>query len=154
MTGSNQAGRVPSPGWWWNLPILLLFGILISLGIRSKVTADNRYGWGTFGRQVVYQLAYGWEFANGKVYRYHPGNELRKKAQNLLDSNGQNNTRYGLGAILVWLDGYERYMWEHRPEGAVAFHTVMIYELDVSRRLRLTKDAKKLRFQYAGEDHE
>ncbi len=142
---------VVSPGWWWNLPIILMVGILVPLGVRSQLTHDSRYGWGTFGRQTIYQMKYQWEFEDGRREIYWPGDELRQEARKHVGSSRQLNTRYGLGAILVWIQGYGRYMWEHRPEGVRAFHVVLRYELDKTRRLRLSKSASELRFHYPTE---
>ena len=148
MQAAENKGIVASPGWWWNLPFLLMVGILVPLGVRTLVTKDSRYGWGTFGRQTIYQLEYQWEFEDGRREVYRPVDDLRKDARKLLDSSRQRNTRYGFGAIVVWIRGFGRYMWERRPERATAFHTVLRYELDKSRRLPLSQDALELRFQY------
>ncbi|MEM7480684.1 MAG: hypothetical protein AAF481_05890 [Acidobacteriota bacterium] len=133
---------------------MLLLGILVPLGVRSLVTDDSRYGWGTFGRQTIYTLTYLWEFEDGRREIYEPGDELRDDARKLLDSPRQRNTRYGPGAIPIWIRAYGRYMWERRPAEARAFHAVLRYEFDKSRRLELSDAAASRSFRYPEETSE
>ena len=57
------AGPQPAVGpvrWYYHIPIVLLLGGLGALGIRSLVLDDARYGWGTFCKQICYEVDYEW----------------------------------------------------------------------------------------------
>jgi len=95
--------------WWWNIPIILLIGILVPLGVRSVVTDDNRYGWGTFSKQVAFRVNYYWINENGEETRYRPGKELSGKVRKKLKKGG--STRYSEGALKSWINNYARYMY-------------------------------------------
>ena len=150
-TGGTEQCRGP---WWGHAAVILLLGTLLLLGIRSQITKDSRYGWGTFGRQTIYLMTYEWEFEDGRREVYKPGDELRDDAYKLMSSKRQRNTRYGPGAIPIWIRAYSKYMWERRPEGAVAFHTTMVYEYDKSRRKELSPDAPVKTYRYPAIDGE
>lgn len=149
MKSDKHVLAVECPRWWWNIPIILLIGILVPLGIRSIVTGDNRYGWGTFSTQVNFELSYYWVMEDGSATPYKSGNELRGEARKKLKS-GYNNTRYSLGAVRSWLEGYARYMYEHRPNDDIkAFRAVCYYQLNVDARRRIDRsEERKIVVQY------
>ncbi len=148
MNPTSDKSSEVSPKWWWHIAPIIMILVLCALGVRSLITKDSRYGWGTFGRQTIYTLKYEWEFSDGHRETYYPGDELRRDAYTLLTSIEQRNTRYGPGALPVWINGYCQYMWDYRPDGAVAFHTTLKYELDRSRREPISDAAQTAFFQY------
>lgn len=151
MNQENDIKSNPSPKWWWHISPIIMILVLSALGFRSLITKDSRYGWGTFGRQTIYTLEYEWEYSDGHRETYYPGDELRRDAFTLMTSVEQRNTRYGPGALPVWINGYCKYMWDFRPDNAVAFHTTLKYELDRSRRKPISDAALTKRFQYPEE---
>jgi len=100
--------------WWWNIPIFLLIGILVPLGVRSVVTDDNRYGWGTFSKQVAFNINYYWVNENGKKQRYTPGKELSGKVRKKLKKRG--STRYSDGALKSWVRNYTEFMYLNKKK--------------------------------------
>jgi len=116
--------------WWWNIPIILMIVILVSLGIRSIVTADNRYGWGTFSKQVAYKVNYYWINKNGKEKRYRPGKELSGKVRKKLIKGG--STRYSDGALKSWINNYARYMYQNNnSQGDIqSFRAELFYKIN------------------------
>lgn len=104
--------NVPKVKWWWNIPIILMIGILVPLGVRSVITDDNRYGWGTFSKQVVYKIKYYWIWENGDKIIHRPGKELSGRVRNKFKGNGI--TRYSSGALLSWVNNYTRYIYIQR----------------------------------------
>ena len=119
--------------WWWNIPIILLIGILVPLGIRSIVTDDNRFGWGTFSKQTSFSINYYWVGKNGERIRYIPGKELSGKARKKLKRRG--STRYSVGALESWVNNYVRYMYvnERKNEDSAYFLAVVRYRINSAR---------------------
>jgi len=120
--------------WWWNLPVFFMIVLFVSLGIRSIVTDDNRYGWGTFSKQVVYEVDYFWVLDNGKRIRYFPGDELLKGSVEKLNSHG--NTRYSIGAVKSWVNNYISYVYLNKKPGpeVTSFIAEVEYVINISRR--------------------
>lgn len=116
--------------WWWNIPIILLIGILVPLGVRSVVTDDNRYGWGTFSKQVAFKVNYYWINKNGKEKRYRPGKELSGKDRRKLNKGG--STRYSDGALKSWINNYARYMYmNNKPRYDIrSFRAELFYKFN------------------------
>ncbi len=155
------------PRWYWNIPIVLLVGILGSLGVRGLVLDDARYSWGTFCKQITYRIEYRWirRRTDGKLEATPHSNydELRGDAKKHLAGNSKYlNTRYSLGAVESWMAAYVRYMYENRdaysgqpPEGEpaakdeiVGFTAEAWYRVNTSRTFhepyfaRLAKEGK------------
>ena len=136
--------------WWWNIPIILLIGILISLGIRSIVTDDNRYGWGTFSKQVVYKIEYYWVYDDGRVQRYHPGKELKGKAKRELKRFGI--TRYSIGALKSWVNNYLEYLYENeRGKNIKTVRAFIFYTINKKKYISGDKNSNKLTIEYPAE---
>ena len=116
--------------WWWNIPIILLIGILVPLGIRSIATDDNRYGWGTFSKQTSFRVNYYWVKNNGKKISYRPGKELSGKVRKKLARRG--STRYSKGALESWINNYTRYIYLNKPhsEDFVSFRAEIKYKIN------------------------
>jgi hypothetical protein len=116
--------------WWWNIPIILLVVILISLGIRSIVTAVNRYGWGTFSKQVAFRVNYYWINKDGEEKRYKPGKELSGKTRKKLKKAG--STRYSDGALKSWINNYVRFMYmNNKPSDDIrSFRAEVFYKVN------------------------
>jgi len=116
--------------WWWNIPIILLIGILVSLGVRSVVTDDNRYGWGTFSKQVAFRVNYYWINENGEEIRYRPGKELSGKSRRKLKKGG--STRYSDGALKSWIKNYARFMYmKNKPRDEIrSFRAEVFYKIN------------------------
>ena len=116
--------------WWWNIPIILLVGILVSLGIRSIVTDDNRFGWGTFSKQTSFSINYYWVGKDGKRQRYLPGKEINGKVRKKLKRRG--STRYSVGALESWVNNYVRYMYLNNKvsEDTGSFLAVVRYRIN------------------------
>ena len=143
------------PRWYWNIPIVLLVGILGSLGVRGVIKDDAQYSWGTFCKQITYQIEYQWVFetADGERYietHWHD-DELRGDADTHLRGNSAyRNTRYSLGAVKDWVNAYVKYMYENRDkfftpssngeparrDKIVGFTAVVWYRVNVSRTFR------------------
>lgn len=124
--------------WWWNIPIILLIVILIPLGVRSVVTDDNRYGWGTFSKQVAFKVNYYWVKENGEKVRYKPGKELSGKVRKKLKRSG--TTRYSDGALRSWIRNYTRYMYNNKKidEDFNTFRAELLYR--INSRLNFSKN--------------
>ncbi len=101
--------------WWWNIPIILLIGLLVPLGIRSIVTDDNRFGWGTFSKQTTFNIKYYWITENEKKLRYKPGKELSGRVRRKIARRG--STRYSSGALESWVNNYTRFIYLNMPHG-------------------------------------
>lgn len=116
--------------WWWNIPIIFLIGILIPLGVRSVVTDDNRYGWGTFSKQVAFRVNYYWVSGEGKKIKYRPGKELSGKVRKKLKRSG--TTRYSDGALRSWIRNYADYMYKNQNTGGEmkAFRAELLYRIN------------------------
>ena len=135
--------------WWWNIPIILLIGILVSLGIRSIVTDDNRFGWGTFSKQTSFSINYYWVGKDGKRQRYLPGKELNGKARKKLKRRG--STRYSVGALESWVNNYVRYMYLNNKvnENTGSFLAVVRYRINSTRVPgKRSNDAKQILIEY------
>ena len=103
--------------------ILLLFG----LGVRSLVEDDTRFGWGMFSYELQYSISYSWIDAYGNEVSYSPGDELRARTKRKL-SSGRHRTRYGLGAVRTWANGYASYMFDNKNDGAYsAFKVTLLH---------------------------
>jgi len=133
--------------WWWNIPIILILGTLVFLGIRSVVTDDNRYGWGTFSKQIVYKIDYYWVYDDGRSEKYYPGKELRGTATGKLKSFG--NTRYSTGAVKSWVGNYLRYLYENKPgEDIKSVRAHILYTVNKSRKIKPASNSPKLSLEY------
>jgi len=128
--------------WWWNIPIILLIGILVPLGVRSFITDDNRYGWGTFSKQVVFNINYYWIMENGDKIRYRPGKELSGRVRNKIKRNG--TTRYSSGALISWVNNYTRYVYLQRSRGteAESINAEILYKINSNNFSQI--DGKKV----------
>ena len=141
-----MSGKVKAK-WWWNVPIILLLGILIFLGVRSVVTDDNRYGWGTFSKQVVYRVEYYWVYDDGRVQRYIPGEELIGIASIRLQR--RSNTRYSVGALKSWVNNYLKYLYENKSQNQVkSVKAEILYTINKNRKIKPTEKDKKLTIIY------
>ncbi|MCG8587184.1 MAG: hypothetical protein MI757_20960 [Pirellulales bacterium] len=149
----NEAPPQSGPRWYWSLPIILLIGILVPLGIRGFVKDDSRYSWGTFSKQIIYHVEYHWVMRDpdGSLWttRHWHDDELRGEAAQHLESLPRRlNTRYSLGAVKSWMNAYTKYMYENRAEfipqspdvttrsEVVGFTADVWYRVNESRRLR------------------
>ena len=134
--------------WWWNLPIVLLILVLVPLGARSLITDDNRYGWGTFSKQVAYRINYYWVMENGEIEIYKPGKELSGKVRKKLKRSG--NTRYSLGALESWMTNYTRFIFNNkRPNQKVkSFRAVVDYKINSKMFRRSDGNIKRLLVEY------
>ena len=112
---------------------------LFALGVRSLVTDDGRYGWGTFMEQVNWDPLYYWVMADGSEVIHWPGDELRGEARKKIDSVKPNNTRYGFGGMKSWIEAYTRWMYKNRaayaPVGSevVGFKALIHYRYNMNR---------------------
>ena len=133
--------------WWWNIPIILLIGILVPLGVRSVVTDDNRYGWGTFSKQIVYEVEYYIVYDDGEIEKYLPGNELKGIARVKLNKFG--NTRYSAGAMKSWVNNYLEYLYENIHDRKIkTVRAEVLYTINQSRRIIPTVHNRKITLEY------
>lgn len=142
-------GKKQNIKWWWNIPIVLLIGILVPLGVRSVITDDNRFGWGTFSKQVAFRVNYYWVNDNGKKLKYNPGKELRGKVRKKLKKRG--STRYSDGALKSWIGNYTRYMYlQNKPgEEIVSFNAELLYKINtVNAEFRSGEKPQKILITY------
>lgn len=129
------------------MPIVLLIGILVPLGIRSVITDDNRYGWGTFSKQVVYKVEYYWIYDSGEEKIYQPGNELRGKAKKKLYKLG--NTRNSLGALKSWVNNYLNFLYENKPQDDIkTVRAKILYTINKNRKIKPSGTSQKLTLEY------
>lgn len=160
----NDTQQQIQPRWYWNVPIVLLIGTLVSLGVRGRILDDARYSWGTFCKQVTYEVDYRWVMRDpdGSVWttkHWHDGELLGEALVHLEGTPQRLNTRYSLGAVKSWLSAYTHYMYENRekfipspPDATtprskvVGFTAEMWYRINESRRLR-DKDFQRLEEQ-------
>lgn len=111
--------------WYYNIPIVLVFVLLIMLGVRSKITDDNRYGWGTFSKQANYVILYSYTTKDGIKHNYIPGDELKGEA-NLIRRIG--STRYSIGLIEHAASNYLKYLFDNKnPENNIKSINAEIY---------------------------
>ena len=133
--------------WSHHLVVLLFVVALLACGIRALVTADSRFGWGMFSRNMAYMIEYSWVHEDGSRTRHVPGDELQGKARSLAPRRGQSvfrhsdwrsrNTRYGIGTVRRWIRSYLSYLYRaegHRPPGAVAIEARLHYAINKRRR--------------------
>ena len=113
-----------------NLYVTVVVLILITLGIRSLITGDSRWGWGMFKEQVNYEISYSWVQTDGNILPFSPGRELRGKASELLRDTG--NTRYGYFTAISWLKAYMTELpgLVDVPPKAQIFRAVFDYKLN------------------------
>ena len=143
--------RQSKAGWWWNIPIVLLIGILVPLGIRSVITDDNRYGWGTFSKQVVYRIEYYRVYDDGRIERYRPGRELKGKARKRLERFG--NTRNSIGALKSWVNNYLEYLYENRRGKNIrTVRADIFYAINKNRNMGRDTNSNKLTIEYPAEE--
>lgn len=98
---------------------------LLTLGTRSLISRDARYGFGMFGHKVVYSVHYQWVHSDGTRVKMtdHPG--LRGKALNALKPDKPHKSYYSTGAMKVQVTGYAKYLAKnHAPEGAVLLKAI------------------------------
>ncbi len=156
LSRGGPASSVPicdSPSFYGrrrdHLVVLLFVGALFGFGVRSLVTADSRFGWGMFSRNLAYMIEYAWVYEDGSRTRHVPGDELQGKATQLAPRRGQSvfhhgdrrsrNTRYGLGTVRSWIRSYLAYLYqdeERRPAEAVAIEARLHYAINQRRRDR------------------
>lgn len=134
--------------WWWNLPIILLIGVLVPLGVRSLITDDNRYGWGTFSKQVVFRVNYYWLTEDGDKIMYNPGRELSGKVRNKLKRSG--STRYSTGALKSWVNNYTRYTYlNKRPNPDFkSFRAEIYYKINSLQGFHFREGSNELIIEY------
>ena len=136
--------------WWWNIPIVLLLAILIPLGIRSVITDDNRYGWGTFSKQTVFNIRYYLVYKDGSKKRFNPGLELRGNSKKLRSGG---HTRYSTGAVKSWVKSYVRYIYKvNQSHEILRAEAVIHYKENVSRRARIKKGYRTIFIQYPDQE--
>ena len=136
--------------WWWNIPIVLLLAILIPLGIRSVITDDNRYGWGTFSKQTVFDIRYYLVYKDGTRSRYKPGTELRGRSKML---RNKGSTRYSTGSVKSLVKSYVRYMYKiNQSHDILRAEAVIRYRENVSRKRKLDKEYKTIFIQYPDQE--
>lgn len=119
--------------WWWNIPVIMLLVILIPLGVRSIITDDNRFGWGTFSKQTSFSINYYWIKKDGTKQRYLPGKELGGKVRKKLKARG--STRYSVGALESWITNYTRFMYlnKRQSENTEKFRAEVRYRINSPR---------------------
>lgn len=110
--------------WYWNIALVLLIVILCSLGIRSIITDDNRYGWGTYSKQVNYVIKYYYIKSDGTKFQYVPGNELIGDGNNI---RYLGNTRYSLGYIKNTVHNYLEYLYGKSKNSEISYYEADIY---------------------------
>jgi hypothetical protein len=152
METVDHTQETSRPRWYWNVPIFVLIGILVPLGVRGLVTDDARYSWGTFCKQATYEIEYRWEMRDPDgsivISKHWHDDELRGEAKKHLAGSKRLNTRYSVGAVKSWTTAYTKYMYEHRDqlmtpaEGGnerqsevVRFTAEVFYRVNVSRKL-------------------
>lgn len=147
MTSHSDASSVtatrpdPPKGNLLEHAIVLVFVLLlVGLGVRSVLTGDNRYGWGTFSSQVNWDPMYYWVTRDGVEIIHWPGEELRGEARKKIDSRRPKSSRYAFGGMKSWMRAYVRWMYDHRNEygprtDVVGFRAVVYYRINMNRRL-------------------
>lgn len=111
-----------------NVVIVVFLVGAISLGVRSLLTQDSRFGWGMFSHHTSYSLTYSWVMADGSLVEFDADEDLEER-QTIIDS-GSHSTRYGVGAVRAWIRSYLDHKYEHRPEGVVAVQAQMDYRIN------------------------
>ncbi len=142
-----------------HLVVMLFVVALLGGGIRSLITADSRFGWGMFSRNMAYMIEYSWVHADGSRTKHVPGDELQGKGSELAARGGQTvfrhsdprsrNTRYGLGTMRCWIRSYLSYLYRdeaRRPAGAVAIEARLHYAINLRRSDRTAPQLEVIRW--------
>lgn len=138
----STGNKILTPKWWWNIPAVLLIAGSLALGIRSMIKDDNRYGWGTFSKQVNFNVEYYWILDNDQTIKHFFGGELRGEAFKKLYYN---NTRYSIGAVKAWVHDYLEFLYKNkRKNDAKAIKAIIYYEFNINRKEPFDKHNKKI----------
>ena len=119
-----------SPPWHLQAIVVLFLAALAGLGLRTIVLDDARFGWGMFSKQLDHRTKYYWVLDDGTRVATPLGRELAYPASKIND-RWRHISRYSLGAVRTWVDGYLRYQFEHhRPADAQAIEAEVRYQVN------------------------
>lgn len=108
----------------WSVALVLIFGLQIGLGLRSRVQDDDRYGFAMFHEFTRYRIDYQWLLADGTARAFTFPDRLPKRSSAVRGGRHQVEV-FGAGTTRLQLRGALRYLWAaHRPDDAVAVEAV------------------------------
>lgn len=104
---------------------------LLSLGVRSLVTQDTRFGWGMFSHQTSFVITYDWVFPDGSHKQILDTRTDLPGRQSIISGGRFHTTRYGVGAVRLWVNSYLIYLYERRlPETATSVQANFTFLID------------------------
>ncbi len=108
----------------WSVAVVLIVGLQIGLGVRSRVHDDDRYGFAMFHEFTRYKIDYQWRLLDGSRRRFSFPVPLPKRSAAV--TGGRHKVEvFGAGTTRLQLRGALRYLWSaHRPDDAVAVEAV------------------------------
>ena len=119
-----------------NAVIILFVLAVVTLGIRSLLVNDSRYGWGMFASQTDYMVSYIIHYKD-RTDTYHTGAELRGLARIKLSPGRRSLTRYGIGTLRSWLGNYTCYIYKNnKTEGVLFAEARVIYTINGKDEIR------------------
>lgn len=138
----NSCQKYSDIKWYWNIPIVIMLTLLLSLGIRSLITDDNRYGWGTFLKQANYVIKYSYIKKDGSTHEYKPGNELIGLANQIRHIG---STRYSTGFIKHSVENYLKYLYRNKNDEEIkTFRAELYYVINKNFNHRFSKEQATL----------
>jgi len=104
---------------------------LLSLGVRSLVAQDTRFGWGMFSHQTSFVITYDWVFPDGSHKQILDTRTDLPGRQSIISGGRFHTTRYGVGAVRLWVNSYLIYLYERRlPETATSVQANFTFLID------------------------
>jgi hypothetical protein len=108
----------------WSVALVLIFGLQIGLGLRSRLHDDDRYGFAMFHEFTRYKIDYQWRLVDGSARKFSFPVALPKRSAVVRGGRHQVEV-FGAGTTRLQLRGALRYLWAaHRPDDAVAVEAV------------------------------
>jgi hypothetical protein len=120
LPGPEPLALGPGARTAWSVALVLIFGLQIGLGLRSRLHVDDRYGFAMFHEFTRYRIDYRWRLADGAVRAFTFPVPLPKRSSAV--RGGRHHVEvFGAGTTRLQLRGALRYLWAaHRPDDAVA----------------------------------
>ena len=128
MPGPEPLALGPGARTAWSVALVLIFGLQIGLGLRSRLHVDDRYGFAMFHEFTRYRIDYPWQLADGAIRVFTFPVPLPKRSSAV--RGGRHHVEvFGAGTTRIQAQGFVRWLYENkRPEGVVAAQVVYAWE--------------------------
>ncbi len=129
-----------------HLVVVAFLSAVLGLSARSLVVRDARFGWGMFGENTRYLVAYRWIMHDGTSIPHFPGEDRtdgrlpgraakvgHQEPESMFETAEawSRRTRYGIGAVRRWVWSYQRHAFSQlRPQGAVSLEAKLFYAIN------------------------